>query len=350
MGRCAYEFVDFLASGGQTYWQILPACPTTYGDSPYQSFSVYAGNPYFIDLDMPAEEGLLKPEEYQQIEWSRDTDRVDYGILYEKRFDVLRLAAGRFLTNPAEDYALFCEENQNWLSDYALFMTLKTSHQGAPWWTWETEDAERAGREQETEMAYWKTLQYLFFSQWKKLKKYANDNGVSIIGDLPIYVSQDSVDVWRHPELFLPDENQNPIAVAGYPPDCFTESGQLWGNPLYRQEDMAKDGYQWWVDRICYFCEMYDVLRLDHFLGYDSYYAVPYGDKDAKRGKWCKGPGMDLFAKVRERVDSRKIIAEDLGCLTDSVQKLLDACDYPGMKILQNAFDSTGGQTGVSSA
>lgn len=162
MGRCAYEFVDFLASGGQTYWQILPACPTTYGDSPYQSFSVYAGNPYFIDLDMLAEEGLLKPEEYQQIEWSRDTDRVDYGILYEKRFDVLRLAAGRFLTNPAEDYALFCEENQNWLSDYALFMTLKTSHQGAPWWTWETEDAERAGREQETEMAYWKTLQYLF--------------------------------------------------------------------------------------------------------------------------------------------------------------------------------------------
>ena len=277
MGKPARDFADFLEAAGQSYWQLLPVCPTGYGDSPYQSFSTNAGNPYFIDLDELKEEGLLEASDYEHIDWESDQDDVNYGVLYEKLYPVLRKAVKKFFENPAADYEAFCEKNAFWLDDYALFMTLKNANGGKSWQEWEPGHKNRdhealaaAIEANKEEYLFWKGIQYLFFHQWEKLRKYVNGKGISIIGDLPIYVSLDGVDAWSHPELFQFDEELCPKEVAGVPPDGFSADGQLWGNPLYDWEYHAKDGYSWWIQRIHYLCSVYDVLRIDHFRGFDS--------------------------------------------------------------------------------
>lgn len=347
MGAEARAFADFLARAGQTWWQLLPICPTSFGDSPYQTFSTFAGNPYLIDLDDLAEEGLLKREEYEGAGWGDDPLSVDYGLLYQRRYPVLRRACGRLLEAPPAEFSAFVRENAFWLEDYALFMALKDRSGGAPWQEWEEPLRRReagalaeARKELAGELDFWRGVQFLFFRQWRKLKAHANAEGVKIIGDLPIYVSGDSVDVWAHPEQFQLDEELRPTEVAGCPPDGFSAGGQLWGNPLFDWEAMERDGYAWWVRRIGYQCEIYDVLRIDHFRGFDSYYAIPWGLPDAKRGAWKKGPGIKLFRAVEEAIGRRDIIAEDLGFLTPSVHALRDAAGFPGMKVLEFAFDS----------
>ena len=347
MGSAARAFVDFLAAAGQRYWQLLPICPTSYGDSPYQSFSTFAGNPYFIDLPMLEEMGLLKKEEYAYIDYESAPDDINYGALYAKRYPVLRLATERFLRSPGSDYEAFCRENESWLPDYALFMTLKDHHGGDSWMNWQPkfrnrdeEALEEIRREKARELDFWKAVQYLFYRQWKALRGYANEKGVQIIGDLPIYVSLDSVDVWARPELFQLDENRNPREVSGCPPDGFSADGQLWGNPLFDWETMEKDGFAWWVKRIGFLCDVYNVLRIDHFRGFEAYYAIPYGDTTAQNGHWKQGPGMKLFDVVERQIGKKDIIAEDLGFLTDGVRQLLRKGGFPGMKVLQFAFDS----------
>lgn len=347
MGKEAREFVDFLQTSGQSYWQLLPICPTSYGDSPYQSYSTFAGNPYFIDFEQLEEMGYLEKEDYDSIDWGRDSQKVDYGLLYEKKYPILRKATERFLSNPPSDFDMFCETNDEWLSDFALFMSLKDFYGGTQWNEWESPLRNRdtlalavATSEQRENIYFWKVVQYLFFQQWFQLKKYANEKGISIIGDLPIYVSLDSVDVWAHPELFQLDENKIPKEVAGCPPDGFSADGQLWGNPLFDWEYMERKRYKWWIKRIQYLCNVYDTLRIDHFRGFDSYYAIPYGDTTAKNGRWKKGPGMKLFKAVEQAIGRQSIIAEDLGFLTDSVKKLLEDSGFPGMKVLEFAFDS----------
>ena len=350
MGAAAREFVDFLQAAGQRYWQILPICPTSYGDSPYQSFSTFAGNPYLIDLDLLEAHGLLRREEYEEIDWESAPDRVNYGALYRKRWAVLRKACDRLLQNPPETYRTFCEEKDFWLPDYALFMALKDEHDGHAWTEWEPELRRRdpaALAAARTRCAgaidFWQAVQYLFFAQWRDLKRYANERGVFIIGDLPIYVSADSVDVWSAPEAFQLGEDLLPTEVAGCPPDGFSATGQLWGNPLYNWDAMARDGYAWWVRRIRVLCSTYDVLRIDHFRGFAGYYAIPYGSTDACNGRWRQGPGIDLFRAVENALGKQAIIAEDLGFLTDDVRALLRESGYPGMKVLEFAFDSRDG-------
>ncbi len=347
MGKPAREFADFLAAAGQKYWQILPVCPTGYGDSPYQSFSTNAGNPYFIDLDELKNDGLLLAEEYENIDWESAEDDVNYGVLYNKRYPVLRLAVNRFLENLPEDYESFCNENSFWLDDYALFMTLKNAFGGASWHNWENSLRNReeaaiaqAKLDYAQDISFWKVLQYLFFKQWKQLREYVNSKGISFIGDLPIYVSLDGVDAWSQPQLFQLDENRYPVEVAGCPPDGFSADGQLWGNPLYDWDYMEKEGYSWWIQRIKYLCSVYDILRIDHFRGFDSYYAIPYGDTTAKNGYWKQGPGMKLFKAIEEKIGRQPIIAEDLGYLTDSVKQLLSDSGFPGMKVLEFGFDT----------
>lgn len=347
MGQAARDFVDFLQESGQAYWQILPICPTSYGNSPYQSYSTFAGNPYFIDLDELKNMGILCCQDYENVAWMYDLEQVDYGILNEKRFSVLQKAAKNFLENPTEEFHVFCTENEEWLPDYALFMALKEAHEGKPWSEWMLPYRNRDERAivqakytYEMKINFWKVFQFFFFKQWQDLKKYANKKGIEIIGDLPIYVSLDSVDVWSHPELFQLDENRNPTKVAGCPPDAFSDDGQLWGNPLYNWDYMEKNGFQWWIQRIQYICKVYDVVRIDHFRGFDSYYAIPFGEKTAQNGVWKKGPGMKFFRKLEEEIGRQRIIAEDLGDITESVRKLLEESGFPGMKVLEFAFDS----------
>ncbi len=347
MGQTAREFVDFLVESGQSYWQLLPICPTSYGDSPYQSYSTFAGNPYFIDLDELERQGLLEKTDYEDVDWESTPERVNFGAMYHKRYPILRKATGQFLQCPPDDFENFCEKNNFWLSDFALFMTLKDVHNGLPWSEWaaplrnrEEKALAEASKVHEESVNFWKVLQYLFFRQWEELKTYANDNGISIIGDLPIYVSLDSVDVWAHPELFQLDEKKVPKEVAGVPPDGFSADGQLWGNPLFDWDYMEQNGFAWWIQRIQYLCKVYDILRIDHFRGFDSYYAVPYGETSAKNGYWRQGPGMKLFRAVEEAIGRQSIIAEDLGYLTDSVRQLLDDSGFPGMKVMEFAFDS----------
>ena len=345
LGAAAREFVDFLAAGGQTCWQLLPICPTSYGDSPYQSFSSYAGNPYFIDLDDLATDGLLRPEEYQSLPWGDDPRQVDYALLYRQRYPVLHLAANRLLARPPAEYASFCQAS-DWLENYALFMALKGKHGGASWFTWPEEERLRrrpamaAAREElDGEIQFWKAVQFLFFRQWNALKTYANSAGVYIIGDLPIYVAGDSAEVWASPDQFQLDENGAPTEVSGCPPDGFTADGQLWGNPLFRWERMKEDGYQWWLRRIAFQFTIYDVLRIDHFRGFDAYYAIPAGEDTAHNGRWRPGPGSEFFRAVEAALGPKPIIAEDLGFLTDSVRELLRETGFPGMKVLELAFD-----------
>ena len=344
----AYDFVDFLSSAKQKYWQILPLGPTGYGDSPYQSFSTFAGNPYFIDLDELVKDGLLTEEECVKYDASGDDEYIDYERVYFNRFDLLRIAYER--SNIRNNH-LFCEfihDNAYWLDDYALFMAVKREFGGKAWIEWDKdirvrtpEALERYKRELWDEIDFFKFQQYYFSKQWKALKHYANDKGIEIIGDIPIYVAFDSSDAWSHPELFELDNENVPISVAGCPPDPFAITGQLWGNPLYEWEYHKNTGYDWWVKRIGYCFDLYDVVRIDHFRGFDEYYAIPYGDPTAENGVWKKGPGYDFFATINERLGAKKIIAEDLGFLTDSVRDLVKKTGYPGMKVLHFAFDSS---------
>lgn len=350
MGAEARSFVDFLTSAGQRYWQILPVCPTSYGDSPYQSFSTFAGNPYLIDLDDLAADGLLSPEEYRSIDWESTPDRVNFGVMYQKRYPVLRLAASRLLADPPAGYERFCRTQSGWLPDYALFMALKDDHGGAPWSDWEPELRRRdpdALSQARTRLAgdidFWQAVQYLFFRQWGALKQYANTRGIQIIGDLPIYVALDSVDVWAAPQEFQLNADLEPIDVAGCPPDGFSATGQLWGNPLFNWDAMEQDGYRWWIERIRHVCGIYDVVRIDHFRGFAGYYAIPGGSTDACSGSWRTGPGMKLFTAVENALGKRNIIAEDLGFLSDDVRELLRDTGYPGMKVMEFAFDSRDG-------
>ena len=345
LGREAYKFIDFLKMSGQTYWQVLPLCPTSYGDSPYQSFSTFAGNPYFIDFDILCQRGLLKKEDYRNMEWGKNPEKIDYYLLFKNRFKVLKTAFNNF--KPDENYKVFCKENEFWLDDFALYMALKDSFNGKPWNEWKKdikvrkkEAIDDAKNLFEKEIEFYKTVQYFFFEQWQKIKKYANENGIKIIGDIPIYVAGDSADVWANPKQFLLDEDCNPIEVAGCPPDAFSDEGQLWGNPLYNWDYMKKDGYSWWKKRIEHLCNMCDVIRIDHFRGFESYYCIPADCKTAKIGEWRKGPGIDFFREIERDLGKKNIIAEDLGFLTPAVKKMLKQSKYPGMKVLQFAFDT----------
>ena len=349
MGSEAYEFVDFLKSAKQKYWQILPVSPTSYGDSPYQSFSVYAGNPYFIDFELLEQQGLLRASDYKKLNWGRDPESVDYELLYKNVFKVLRIAYDNFKVKPEKEYEQFLTENARWIGDYGLFMALKSAHDGKPWTQWEDslrmyekKAVEQAKRQYAEDIDFWSFLQYKYHEQWTKLKSYANSFGVEIIGDIPIYVALDSVEVWTSPQYFQLDANKDPIDVAGCPPDAFTELGQLWGNPLYRWDVMEKEHYKWWIDRIASAAKMYDVVRIDHFRGFESYYAIPFGMPDARVGEWRKGPDIKLFKEVKKQLGKQKIIAEDLGFITKDVAKLLKASGFPGMKVLEFAFDPSG--------
>ncbi|MGM9589502.1 MAG: 4-alpha-glucanotransferase [Faecousia sp.] len=344
MGKHAFGFVDFLQAAGQKMWQILPLTPTGFGDSPYQSCSTFAGNHYLIDLDLLVEDGLLKTDELTGIRWCRKEEKVDFGLLYKSRLKVLRLAFDRF--DGGDTFEAFCRDNASWLPDFALFMAVKEQHGGDPWYEWEDslkhreESALSAARETlKDTIRFYCFVQYLFFRQWNSLHAYANEKGIRIIGDVPIYVPLDSVEVWSHPDLFQLDRKLDPIAVAGCPPDGFTEDGQLWGNPLYRWQTHKKQGYAWWIERLAAAGRMYDVIRLDHFRGFEAYWSVPYGHKTARYGKWVKGPGMSFVKALKQRLPDLPLIAEDLGFLTQEVLDLRDAGGWPGMKVLQFAFD-----------
>lgn len=345
MGKSAYDFVDFLVSAGVKCWQILSLSPTSYGDSPYQSFSVYAGNPYFIDFETLKREGLIKKSDYEDIKWQDNDHQVNYSIIYNNCFKVLRQAYKTYKRDISKRYKTFVEKNSSWLDDYALFMALKFKNNGKPWYEWDKKLAMRdsnalkkASEELEKETEFFKFIQYKFFRQWSNLKKYANDKGVEIIGDMPIYVSYDSVEAWVSPELFQFDKHKKPKDVAGCPPDDFAVTGQLWGNPLYDWEYHKKTGYKWWIDRLRFSASIYDIVRIDHFRGFESYYAVPYGDETAENGEWRKGPGAELFKAAEKALGKLNIIAEDLGFITEDVYKMLADVGYPGMKILQFAF------------
>lgn len=343
MGSAAYEFVDFLHKARQGHWQILPLCPTSYGDSPYQSFSSAAGNPYFIDLDILIGEGLLTKEECGGS-WGENQNYVDYALIYSRRYQVLRLAFSRFSPDSAE-YSSFCHENESWLYDYSMFMALKDNFGGISWHQWpedirhRTPDALSYYSDLLKEnIDFYSFLQFKFFEQWFRLKGYANSKGIKIIGDIPIYVADDSVDVWVGTRLFDLTEELTPRVVAGVPPDGFSMDGQLWGNPVYNWKQMKAEGYKWWIDRIGLASKVYDIVRIDHFRGFDSFYAVEYGHTTARIGEWLEGPGYDLFDNVKRSLGDVAIIAEDLGYLTDSVKAMLAACGYPGMKIFEFGF------------
>ena len=348
LGAEARKFVDFLADAGQSWWQILPVGPTSYGDSPYQSFSAYAGNPYFVDLDLLCEDGLLTPAEVNSVNWGTDPAKVDYSAIYNSRFPLLHLAMERGWERDADKVAAFSEENASWLPDYALFMALKRHFGMQSWTEWPDEDIRlrrpgavlRYQEELADDIRLFTYIQYLFFRQWEDLRSYAHEKGIGIIGDLPIYVAMDSADVWADPRAFQLDERNVPAEVAGVPPDYFTADGQLWGNPLYDWDAMKADGYTWWIRRIAGASRLYDILRIDHFRGLESYWAVPYGETTAKIGRWVKGPGMGLIGVLTEKFPNIQFIAEDLGYLTPEVRQLLEDSGLPGMKVLEFAFDS----------
>lgn len=348
----AYEFVDQLARAGQTYWQILPLGPVGYGDSPYQSFSTFAGNCYYIDLEKLIEQGWLTKEECDAASLGDNDRYVDYEKEYYGRYDLLKKAFQNSGIEKDKEFQAYVEKQKDWLPDYALFMALKDEHDGQPWDTWEEElrkrdEAVLAKKREECRevILFHEFLQYEFTVQWLALKAYANDKGIQIIGDIPIYVSYDSSDAWTAPELFQFGKDGKPVAVAGCPPDAFSELGQLWGNPLYDWPYHKKTGYAWWLKRLGFCFTIYDVVRIDHFRGFDEYYSIPYGHKDARKGKWEKGPGYDLFKVVNEKFPGQEVIAEDLGFITDSVRKLVEDSGYPGMKVLEFAFDERDNST-----
>ena len=347
-GKKAYEFADFLADSGQKYWQMLPLGPTSYGDSPYQSFSSYAGNPYYLDLDMLIEDGLLVKEEVLASDWGTDPNRVDYAKIYEHRFPMLEKAKRRGWERDRESVMRFEEENASWLPDYTLFMACKRHFGMKAWSEWPDEGirmrtpeaVERYKWELREDIELFTYIQYLFFLQWEKLRKYLKEKGISVIGDVPIYVAMDSADTWSEKQFFEMNEQGIPDSVSGVPPDYFTADGQLWGNPLYRWDKMEEDGFGWWIRRIGGASRLFDVIRIDHFRGFDAYWAVPSGEKTARNGKWRKGPGIKIVSALNGWFKETEFIAEDLGFMTESVKALQEKSGWPGMKILQFAFDS----------
>ena len=349
LGKEAYDFVDYLARCGQKVWQLLPLSPTSYGDSPYQSFSIFAGNPYFISFETLEAEKLLEKSEYDSIEWCVSDRYIEYGILYEEIFAVLKKAHNRFKKNPTEAFKSYVEKNKSWLLDYSLFMSLKFANDGKSWSEWkfplrnrDEKAISKAFFTYKDDVDFWCFLQYKFYEQWLELKKYANENGIKIIGDIPIYVAYDSAEVWCNPELFLLDENREPTVVAGFPPDGFSPDGQLWGNPIYDWQKMKQDNFSWWIERINFSKSIYDIVRIDHFIGFNRFYAIPFGSKTAKDGEWRDGPKYELFKAIKAATGRGGIIAEDLGIITPAVRKLLKQSGYPGMKVLQFAFSPDG--------
>ena len=345
MGKSAYAFLDFLHASGQQSWQLLPLTPTGYGDSPYQSCSAYAGNPYLIDLDTLVRQHLLKKEELLSVDWGDDDTHVDFGKLYNGRTPILKLAYSRFRNDRALN--AFIKKNAEWLPDFALYMALKETHGFAPWFQWEEElkfrkpEVLEAQKEALSEsIRFYCFVQYIFYKQWNSLRKKAGEYGIELIGDVPIYVPYDSVEVWKDPQLFRLDETLTPIDVAGCPPDAFSADGQLWGNPLYRWDVQKQTDFKWWISRLGAAGKLFDVVRLDHFRGFEAYWAVPYGDETARDGKWVEGPGMDFVNALKTKLPNLSFIAEDLGYLTQEVIDLRDASGYPGMKVLEFAFDS----------
>lgn len=345
--REAYTFVDRLKEAGQSYWQILPLGPTSYGDSPYQSFSTFAGNPYFIDPEDLIERGWITEKICRSYDFGDDLKYIDYGKIYESRFRLLRHAYENSKIAQDADFQHFTRQNAYWLEDYSLYMAVKESFGNVSWVEWDEDiklrkqEALSAYREKfADQVVFYQFQQYLFFKQWERLKKYANGKGIRIIGDIPIYVALDSSDAWANPELFQFDENCSPTAVAGCPPDAFSATGQLWGNPLYRWDYHRQTGYEWWMKRMesCY--ERYDVVRIDHFRAFDAYYSISYGELTAENGVWKQGPGYEFFEIMKEKLGEKEVIAEDLGFLTSSVIELVKRSGYPGMKVLQFAFDS----------
>ena len=348
--KTAYDFVDWLAKAGQTYWQILPLCPTCYGgadDSPYQSYSAFAGNPYMICLEDLIEEGVLTREECDAVDFGSNPEKVDYDKLHEHRYALLHKAYERSNVSHNYAYQRFLAENRWWLDDYALFMALKNFFGDMGWGEWPQDIRLRWGyamdyyrRELYFDIEFQQYLQFKFFQQWLKLKEYDNNKGIMIIGDMPIYVSLDSSDVWANPELFQLDEENKPTAIAGCPPDAFSTDGQMWGNPLYRWDYHRNTGFDWWVSRLYQSFRLYDTVRIDHFRGMDEYFSIPAGSKTALNGHWEPGPGMALFNTLRARLGEKELIAEDLGLMTDSVRQLVKDSGFPNMKVLQFAFDT----------
>lgn len=342
LGDSLYEFINFLSKSKQKLWQIFPLGPTGYGDSPYQCFSAFAGNPYLIDLETLAKEGYLSFEDIN-IDFGDDVEKINYGLIYERKLPILKKAYINFKED--DDFTKFEKDNSYWLEDFAQFSAFKEYFGGISWLEWPKEYKNRDSKALETlnsklenEIKYFKFLQYIFFKQWKNVKAYANSKGIEIIGDIPIFVSMDSADAWSNNEIFQFDKDRNPVKVAGVPPDYFSATGQLWGNPLFDWDKLKETAYKWWIDRVKANLSLYDIIRIDHFRGFESYWSINYGEETAINGKWEKGPGMDLFNAIRESLGDLNIIAEDLGTLTDDVVKLKNDTGFPGMRILQFAF------------
>ena len=348
--KAAYDFVDWLEKAGQKYWQILPLGATSHAgafDSPYQAYSAFAGNPYFISLDALVEEGVLTRKEVDSTDFGSDPNKVDYALLYQNRLPLLRKAYERSNISLVPEYQKFLAENSWWLDDYALFMAVKEFFGGANWISWPQDIRMHYGyaldyyREKlYFDVEFQKYLQFKFYQQWRKLKQYANDKHIQIVGDIPIYVSPDGSDIWAKPEMFQLDENNRPVNIAGCPPDSFAADGQVWGNPLYRWDYHKATDFEWWCSRMWYSFQLYDVVRIDHFRGFDEYFSIPAASGKAKDGHWEPGPGMALFNTLKERLGEQSVIAEDLGHMTPSVRKLVTDSGYPNMKVLQFAFDS----------
>lgn len=345
-GKEAYRFVDFLVESKQTYWQILPIGPTSYGDSPYQSFSTHAGNPYFIDLELLIEDGLLEKESVDQLDFGVNPEDIDYSKMYVNRYKILREVYENGNIRYSKQIKAFKQQHAHWIEDYGLFMSLKDYYNGCSWKEWD-EDIKHRKPEAlskytsmlKEDIEFYIFLQYLFYKQWTELKTYANNKGIKIIGDIPIYVAEDSADVWTNPKYFQLDEQLDPIYVSGCPPDVFTADGQLWGNPVYDWDALEGDDFAWWVNRVKAAFMMYDITRIDHFRGFSSYWRVPFGHKTAVNGEWVTGPGIKVFEAIKKALGDIDIIAEDLGFITDDVRQLLKETGYPGMKVLQFAFN-----------
>lgn len=350
LGSEAYKFVDFLKKAGQTYWQILPVGPTGFGDSPYQSYSAFAGNPMLIDIDELIKAGLVSEDDKDLKILAEKKEFADFGQMFSFKRLILAKAHAAFAANADSDqmylFGKFCRKNAWWLDDYAMFMSMKYFFKQVMWTEWadsyrlrDPQTLAKYAEEHGVDIDCWKFMQFLFFRQYKDLKKYANKRGISIYGDMPIYVSMDSSDIWANPEMFMLDSDRKPTKVAGCPPDDFSPTGQLWGNPLYDWDYMDKNNYKWWIKRVQYSAKLFDLTRIDHFRGFESFYAIPVGDKTAEHGEWLQGPSMKLFSAIKADLGDVKLVAEDLGFLTDEVKAMLKAAGYPGMNVLEFGFD-----------
>ncbi|MBE5962700.1 MAG: 4-alpha-glucanotransferase [Lachnospiraceae bacterium] len=345
LGREAYEYADFVKEMGFAYWQVLPVGPTSFGDSPYQSFSAFAGNPYFISLDRLKEDGLLQEEELEEYQ-VESSDVIDYAQIYQTRFCILKKAFLRSTHYEMPEFKKFCEENTYWLDDYCLYMAVKNASFDQEWSLWEEdikfrkpEAVKKYKKELEQEIEFYRFLQYEFRIQWNALKKYVNSLGIQMIGDIPLYVAMDSADVWVHPSLFELDKELKEVNIAGVPPDIFSKDGQRWGNPIYNWEHMEREDFNWWRRRMQASASLYDVIRIDHFIGIVNYWSIPAKDKTAVGGQWKMGPGEKLVKVINESIGNAKIIAEDLGVLTPAVKKVMKKAGYPGMKVLEFGLD-----------